>query len=100
MPRLPSSPGYVWEKMYAAVWSMCGKGSLAQRLSDAGLDLHTLEDHDLPEGQLRKELVFVLDWTKRNSLFDDRSVKKLPDDLELRSLIEKMLHILLETHRR
>jgi hypothetical protein len=99
MGRFPNSPDYVCEKMHAAVWSMCGSGSLAQRLSDAGLTLHTLEDHDLEEGELRQQLTYILDWTKRNSLFDDRNVKKLPDDLELRSLIEKMLNVLLETHR-
>ncbi|HZT01475.1 MAG TPA: hypothetical protein VFA39_04335 [Steroidobacteraceae bacterium] len=99
MPRFPNSPGYVWEKMYGAVWSMCGSGSLADRLSNAGLGLHTLEDHDLAEGELRQQLTYVLDWTKRN-MAGDRGVKKLPDDLELRSLIEKMLSVLLETHRK
>ena len=84
--------------MHAAVWSMCGSGSIAQRLSDAGLNLHTLADHDL-DGELRQDLVYVLNWTTRNSLLDEREVKKLPDDLELRSLIEKMLRILLETYR-
>ena len=98
MPRPPSSPDYVWEKMYSAIWSMCGKGSLEERLSNASISaLMHLEERDLPEGRLREDLKYVLRWTKDNTA-GDRSMKKLPDDLELRALTEKMLSILLETH--
>lgn len=99
MSREPDASNYVWEKMYGAVWSMCGKGTLGDRLYNAGIGLHTLRDDDLAVERLREDLRFVLDWTTRN-ITGDREVKKLPDDLELRSLIEKMLHILLETHRK
>lgn len=100
MPRPPGSPDYVWEKMYGAIWSMCGKGSLEERLSNASISgLIHLEEHDLPEGPLREDLRYVLRWTKDNTA-GDHAMKKLPDDLELRSLIEKMLGIVLETHRK
>lgn len=100
MPRHPNSADYVWEKMYGAVWSMCGNGSLEERLSDASISaLMRLEERDLPEGDLREDLKFVLNWTKHN-MAGDRGMKKMPDDLELHSLIEKMLHILLETHEK
>lgn len=97
MPRPPSSPGYVWEKMYVAVWSMCGAAPLGKRLEDATISaLLRLEDHDLAAGELREDLKYVLDWTKRNML--DGEIVKLPDELELRKLTEKMLHVLLETN--
>ena len=99
MPLEPNS-GYVWEKMLTAVGSMCGEGSLEERLSDASVSaLMRLKEDDLPEGELRESLEYVLKWTKHN-MAGGRAMKKLPDDLELRSLIEKMLSILLETHRK
>lgn len=97
MRNTPNSSDYVWEKMHSAVSSMCGKGSLGERLANAGLNLHTIEDIDLPEGRLRQELKYVLDWTKRNRA-NNGNAFKLPDDVQLQALIEKMLHILLETH--
>jgi hypothetical protein len=85
--------------MYSAVWSMCGKGSLEERLSDASISaLMRLEERDLPEGELQESLKYVLKWTKHN-MAGEHAMKKLPDDLELRSLIEKMLNILLEIDR-
>jgi hypothetical protein len=81
--------------MYVAVDCMCGKGSLEARLSNAGLALHTLREDDL-EGDLGERLRYVLGWTKHNLAGD--SVKRTPDDGEHKELVEKMLHILLETH--
>jgi hypothetical protein len=93
----PAGADYVWEKMLNAVGSMCGRGSLEERLADATVSaLDRLEDHDLSAGALRRDLKYVLDWTKRNT--DGGRVKKLPDDVELSKLIDKMLHILMQTH--
>jgi hypothetical protein len=95
---VPSGSGYVWKKMYSAIWSMCGSGALEDRLCDATISaLMRLEDHDLDECQLGEDLKYVLGWTKHN-LDGERHLKKLPDELQLRKLIETMLHILLETH--
>ena len=98
--HMPNSPGYVWEKMYVAVGCMCGRSALGERLANAAVSaLSRLEDDDLPPGDLQKELKDVLKWTKHNlRQGDDRDVVKLPDDVELSALIEKMLHILQETH--
>jgi hypothetical protein len=94
---MPDSPGYVWEKMYVAVGCMCGKSSLAERLANATVAaLLRLKDDDLPPGDLREDLKFVLKWTKDNVM--NAEVIKLPDDIEHKLLVEKMLHILLETN--
>lgn len=96
MPSKPNARGYVWEKMYAAVGSMCGRSPLDERLYNASVaGLMRLEDHDL-DGDLGEDLKYVLDWTKRN-VDGDSSVTKVPDDIELSRLIDKMLHILIET---
>jgi hypothetical protein len=96
---VPAGRDYVWEKMYSAVWSMCGAGTLEDRLCDATISaLMLLEDHDLGEGKLGEDLKYVLGWTKHN-LDGERHVKNLPDELQLRKLIETMLHLLLETNR-
>jgi hypothetical protein len=96
---MPNSPGYVWEKMYVAIDCMCGKVSLEKRLANAAVSaLCRLEVDDLEESDLREDLKFVLSWTKDN-LDGGDGVKKVPDDLEHARLVEKMLHILLETHQ-
>jgi hypothetical protein len=77
---------------------MCGKGSLGERLANAGISLHTLQDDDLSPGNLHDELKYVLQWT-RDNLRGDSAVAKVPDDVELHNLIDKMLHILHETTR-
>lgn len=92
-----ASPGYVWEKMYVAIDAMCGKSSLSDRLVNATISaLIRLNEDDLPPGDLRDDLEYVLGWTKGNVVAGQ--VTKLPDDLEHDRLIKKMLHIMLETH--
>lgn len=92
-----ASPGYVWEKMYTAIGCMCGKSPLGERLANAAVSaLMRLDENDLEPGELREDLKYVLSWTKDN--VRDSRVIKVPDDLELSRLIEKMLHIMLETH--
>jgi hypothetical protein len=96
---MPNSPDYVWEKMYVAADCMCGKASLGNRLANAAVSaLCRLEVDDLEEGELREDLKYSLSWTKDN-LDGDHGVKRVPDDLEHARLVEKILHILLETHR-
>jgi hypothetical protein len=56
-----------------------------------------LNEDDLPPGDLRDDLNYVLKWTKENIM--DGKVTKVPDELEHKRLVEKMLHILLETTR-
>jgi hypothetical protein len=95
---MPNSPGYVWEKMYVAIGCMCGRGSVNERLVNATISaLMRLEGNDLPAGELQDDLKFVLKWTKENIAGDD-GMTKLPDEIEHSKLVEKMLHILLETH--
>lgn len=94
---MPNSPGYVWEKMYVAIGCMCGKGSLDDRLVNATISaLMRLNEDDLKPGELRDDLKYVLQWTKENVVAE--CATKLPDDIEHSKLVEKMLHILLETH--
>jgi hypothetical protein len=91
-----NSPDYVSEKMHLAITCMCGKGSLGERLADAGISAFAaVRDEDVGPGPLNADLRYVLQWTKHN-LKGDLDVTKLPDDLELGQIIEKMLHILLE----
>ncbi len=91
-----SSLGYVWEKMYVAIGCLCGDGSFAARLENATISaLIHLEEDDLT-GELGQDLKYILGWTKNNIL--GGSIQKEPDELERNELIEKMLHVMLETH--
>jgi hypothetical protein len=93
-----ASPDYVWEKMLVAICAMCGRGSLETRLANATVSaLMRLKEDDLGRGDLREDLRYILSWTKEN-LKGDTDVVKVPNDIELSRLIEKMLHILLETN--
>jgi hypothetical protein len=92
-----SSPRYVWEKMYVAIDCLCKEGSFNTRLYNATVSaLMRLEDNDLT-GDLAEDLKHILDWTKRN--ITEGSLQREPDELERNELIEKMLHVLLETTR-
>jgi hypothetical protein len=92
MARGRNSRGYVWEKMYVAVSSMCGRSTLEERIYNATISaLARLNDDDL-DGELGEDLKYVLQWTKHNMA--DGVAKKAPDDVELSQLIEKMLRIL------
>ncbi len=91
------SKDYVWEKMFVAVDSLCGEGSFKSRLENATVSaLMRLEDNDLA-GELADDLKYVLDWSKRN--MKGGLLQKEPNELERSRLIEKMLHILVETTR-
>jgi hypothetical protein len=93
-----SSQKYVWEKMYMAIDSLCSEGPFSDRLKNAtksGL-LH-LKKEDLT-GKLAEDLKFVLGWTKDN--MNGGEIQKVPDELERRELIHKMLHIMLETQKK
>jgi len=93
-----SSPGYVWEKMHVAIGCLCGEGSFKERLEDAAVSaLVRLEATDLT-GDLQQDLMFILSWTKGN-LVEGR-LQREPDELERGKLVEKMLHLLLETDPR
>jgi hypothetical protein len=94
---VPNSADYVWEKMHVAIGCMCGKESLERRLADAAWSAFTAINGNDLEGELGEDLRFVLTWTKDN--LDGDRVKRVPDDLELSRLIEKMLHVLLELTR-
>lgn len=92
------SPKYVWEKMYVAIGCLCGDGSFVTRLENATISaLIRLEEDDLSE-ELGEDLRYVLGWTKNN--IADGKIRKEPDELERSELIEKMLHVMLETHRK
>lgn len=94
---MSNSIGYVWEKMYVATTCMCGRGDLETRLTDAAISaLMRLNDDEL-SGELGDDLRYVLKWTKYN--LKGGAVENVPDDLELKGLVERMLHILLETAR-
>ncbi|HEX4268885.1 MAG TPA: hypothetical protein VHY36_13435 [Steroidobacteraceae bacterium] len=90
------APGYVSQKMREAVSLLCSSGKWSRRLGDAGLALVFLSAADL-EGELGEDLRFVLGWTAGNII--DGNVQKLPRGLARHQLIEKMLHILIETDR-
>jgi|GEM_PF-1574529 len=44
----------------------------------------------------RKDLKFVLSWTKDN--MENGKIKRMPNELERKELIEKMLYLLLRTN--
>lgn len=91
-----SSPNYVWEKMYVAVDCLCGDGQFKKRLENATVSgLIQLNDDDL-SGELRDDLKYVLDWTKRN--ITEGHLQKEPNELERKMLIDKILHVLIETN--
>ncbi len=89
---------YVYEKMCDAVYCLCGGGgTFGERLADATVSaLGRLEVKDL-DGELSEDLRFILHWTKKN--INNGMVIRVPNDLERAKIIEKILHILLETHR-
>lgn len=91
-----SSPGYVWEKLYVAIDCLCGDGPFVSRLENATISsLIRLEESDLT-GEIAEDLIFILKWTKNNLI--NGSLQKEPDELERGKLIEKMLHVMLETY--
>jgi len=93
-----SSPNYVWEKMHTAIDCLCGDGPFISRLENATISaLVRLEDDDLT-GELAEDLKFILGWTKNNII--GGKIQKEPDELEKNKLIEKMLHVMLETHQK
>ena len=76
---------------------MCGDGDFIQRLKDATISaLMRLDESDL-DGELGDDLSYILGWTK-NNLFNGK-LQRLPDELERKKLIEKMMHVMLETYR-
>jgi len=92
-----SKRDYVNEKMAVAVSCLCGYSTFKRRLEDATISaLIQLED-DYLTGELAEDLKYILDLTKR-SLFDGK-IQVEPNELERRELVDKMLHVLLETTR-
>ncbi len=76
---------------------MCGDGDFIERLKDATISaLMRLDESDL-DGELGDDLSYILGWTK-NNLFNGK-IQRLPDELERKKLIEKMMHVMLETYR-
>lgn len=90
-----NSSDYVWEKMHLAICCLCGEGSFKSRLADATISaLTSLKDGDLI-GELSQDLNYILDWTKRNMV--GGVIQREPDELERKTLIEKMMRVLNET---
>ena len=94
-----SSPGYVWEQMYGAIRCLAGEGSFESRLTHAAVSSFIrLNDDDLPPGtEVAVDLKFILDWTKRNLAAGE--LIKVPNDVERRQIVDKIINILCETHR-
>ena len=92
------SPNYVWEKMYVAIGCMCSDGSFTSRLENATISALTrLEENDLT-GKLGEDLKYILGWTKKNIV--GGKIQRDLDELERNKLVEKMLHIMLETYKK
>jgi len=91
-----TSPDYVWDKMYVAIDCLCGPGSFVDRLEDATISSLVRLDEDDLTGELAEDLKFILGWTKNNII--DGKIQKPPDEFDRKKLIEKMLHVMLETH--
>lgn len=90
-----SSPGYVWQRLHLAITCLCSEGTFTKRLENAAEAVIPLKEEDLDKGELREDLKYVLKWTSENML--EGVIQKQPDELERNQLIEKMIHILLET---
>jgi hypothetical protein len=82
--------------MYATIDCLCDDGPFMKRLESAttGALVH-LNDDDLV-GELAEDLRFILRWTKLNVV--GGRIQKQPNELERKTPIEKMLHVMLETH--
>jgi hypothetical protein len=93
-----SSPSYVWEKMYVAIDCLCREGSFVKRLENATASaLIRLENTDLT-GDLAEDLKFILAWTRDN--IAGGKLQNEPNELQRKELVEKMLHVMLETHEK
>ena len=93
-----NSPNYVGEKMREAIECLCGDGSFAKRLENATVSaLFILDQKDLT-GELADDLKFILKWTKANIVGGKLQME--PGEMERKKLIEKMLHVMLETHQK
>ncbi len=91
-----SDSDYVWEKTYGAVLSLCSEGTFKERLRDATISHLIQLDDDYLTGELAEDLKYILDWSKRN-IFNGK-IQREPTELERKKLIEKLLHVMLETH--
>jgi hypothetical protein len=92
-----NSNDYIWEKMLVAIECLCGEGSFKSRLENAtNSALIRLRDDDA-KGKMKEDLEYIFELTRRN--IKAGKILKEPDELERKKLIEKMLHILLETTR-
>lgn len=93
-----SSMGYVREKMYVAIDCLCGEGSFVERLENATISaLMRLENADLL-GDLGEDLKYILGWTRDN--ITDGKLRETPSEHQRKELVERMLHVMLETTRR
>ena len=93
-----NSPDYVHDKMHRAILSLCDQGTFEERLLNATMSsLFRLEDTDLI-GELADDLKFILDWTQRN--VERGCLRRNPNEEERQKLIDKMLHVLLETAKK
>jgi hypothetical protein len=90
---------YVWEKMFVAIECLCYEGPFKERLQNATISaLIQLRDEDLDSvGELKPDLKFILDWTKGN--IENGQIQRLPDEIQRRQLVDKMVHVLVETTR-
>ena|SRR5687767_2232117 len=92
---------YVDEKLFVAVLGMArSQDSLQDRLMGAWLNFHTLQDRDLPEGDLRdqfQEITHALTW--REAKGDEGTVRATTSqmsDQEASGFIEKIVSLYAE----
>jgi hypothetical protein len=89
---------YIWQKMHIAISTLCESDrSFKERLEDATISaLIQLNDNEPINSQLAEDLNYVLSKTKHN--MKGGKLLSIGDEIENSQLVNKMLHILLETN--
>ena len=81
--------------MLATLHGLCDEGPFNERLEAVTSScLIRLEKDDLT-GELGKDLKYILDWTKFN--LRNGKLSRKPNELQRNKLIEKILHLFIET---
>lgn len=83
--------------MYVAIGCLCNEGQFIDRLEIATISALGMLNYNDLTGELAEDLKFILALTIDN--LKGGKIQRVPTELERSKLIEKMLHIIIETSR-
>jgi hypothetical protein len=93
------SVDYIWEKVMVAVGCLCsGTGSFEERFYNAYNDALIRLRVGEPPPKLAEDLRCVLEMCDRHHVPDAPKMSPVPDT-DRRKLVEKLIHLLIETSR-